>query len=137
MQDEIVVLYAKRGIKVQAKDFYIPEIRPIALCLEKVHCDMLVWSHRMATETLNRILRRQKLNSVQDLFQFDVPDLHEISKLLPKEESHFICDFWVRYHAIIKHFIPDAKVSCYYLPCGKKAGVNYKGFAWYEEEQKS
>jgi hypothetical protein len=88
-----------------ARNIVIPEVRPLALCLNECEGNVVLWSHRVAVETLGKIIRRQRWNSVKEGFEIDVPNLGAIAQRFPKEEQALLVEFWRLYDALIRHFL--------------------------------
>jgi hypothetical protein len=138
MRNERVVLGdegAGRTVK-QARALIIPDVRPLALCLDKPEESLLLWSHRVAVETLDKIIRRQRWCYIKEVFEIDVPDLQEVAHRFPKEEKVLLLDFSTVHHGLVRHFLPRAKRQPYFFENGRRGGLRFHGLAWYCPEPK-
>jgi hypothetical protein len=120
---------ASRSVML-AKKITIPDVRPLVVFLDQAEGSVLLWSHRVAVETLRKIVTRQRWNSVKEPFEIDVPDLNAIAQRFPKEEQSLVLEFWQVYDSLVRHFLPKATPRGYYFD-GVRGGVRYHGMAWY------
>lgn len=138
MHNERVVLGdggAGRMVR-QARSIVIHDVRPLALCLSGIESDVILWSHQTAVEVLDKIVRRQRHNYVREVFEIDVPDLHNFAQQFPREEQTLLLSFWTLYDALVRHFMPRATARAYYYDGGRRGGLRYYSPAWYSPEPK-
>lgn len=136
MRNERVVLGdvgAGQTVK-QARSIVIPDVRPLALCLNESEENLLIWSHRVAVDTLEKIVRRQRWNSVTEVYQIDVPDLDGIAQCFPREEKALVLAFWAVYGGLVRHFLRKARPQPYFFNNGVRAGSRFHGECWFSPE---
>jgi hypothetical protein len=134
MRNERVNL-GEGSVKKRAGEIVVNDIRCLALCLDKTEESVLLWSHRVATETLDKILNRVKWNYVRESFEIDVPDLEAIAQVFPLEERALILEFWQTYYALVQHFLPKAKPVPYVFEKGVMGGMRFHGWGWFSPEK--
>ena len=117
-------------VKTRACDIIIPDIRFLAVFLDSPETSLLIWAHRVAQGTLDKILRRRRWNYVREVFELDVPDLEDIARRFPKEERTLLLNFWATYHAVVRHFLPKARPQVYYYN-NVRGGVRFHGWSWF------
>jgi hypothetical protein len=117
-----------------AGNIILPDVRPLAVFLNPPESNVVLWSHRAAGETLRKIVRRQRWNSIKEGFEVDVPDLDRIAQGFPKEEQALLMDFWAVYESLVRHFLPKAKVQPYFFKGGVRGGIRLNGWGWFSPE---
>jgi hypothetical protein len=135
MQNERIVVGVdgpERTVK-PARKIIVPDVRPLAVFLDDTEGKVLLWSHRVAVETLDKIIRRQRWCYVKEVFEIDVPDMEAIARRFPMEEESLVLEFWKTYDALVCHFMPKATGRAYYFDGGVRGGLRYHGLAWYSK----
>jgi len=120
----------------QARSIVVPDVRHLAPFLNECEGNVVLWSYRVAVETLGKIVRRQRWNSVKEPFEIDVPDFDAIAQRFPREEKALVLDFWMIYDGLIRHFLPKSTPRAYTFENGVRGGIRYHGMAWFSPQPK-
>jgi hypothetical protein len=121
-----VKLPGNEEITIPIEEITLPDADVIGLFL---HClgDAARLEHviRTAEDLVEKILRRDPMDCVNCPINIQVPSLSMLgTAYLPREEKEIVIGLWLMLHALIRHIIPDPKISKYIN------GHCYSGECW-------
>lgn len=117
----------------------VPDIRFHGLFVSPAEAKVLHYAYESAVYIRVLILEREKQSGHNKKFTIDIPDLWFIANAqnppLRKELREELMLFHTTFHALVRHFLPEAKQVGYSYDGKTRHGVRYKGCAWVSNDR--